>query len=53
MSSTTSTKSKRKYPRCANGTRRHKKTRQCRSKTHTKCKKGTRRSRKNGKCDLK
>jgi hypothetical protein len=40
----------RKYPRCAKGTRRTKKSHACRSVTHTRCKNGTRRSRTNGRC---
>ena len=43
-------KLKRRYIRCAKGTRRQRKSHACRSVMHKKCAKGTRRSRKDGKC---
>jgi hypothetical protein len=44
---------KRRYVRCAKGTRRNKKSHACRSVAHKKCAKGTRRSKKTGKCEAK
>lgn len=44
---------KRRYIRCAKGTRRNKKSHACRSVAHKKCAKGTRRSKKTGKCESK
>ena len=42
-----------KYIRCANGTRRHRKTKECRSVKHKRCSKGTRRNKGTGKCEPK
>jgi hypothetical protein len=48
-----STTPKIKYIRCAKGTRRHRKTKQCRSVNRKRCPKGSRRSRGTGKCEKK
>ena len=42
-----------KYIRCAKGTRRHRKTKECRSVNRKRCPKGSRRSKGTGKCEKK
>jgi hypothetical protein len=42
---------KKKYVRCARGTRRSKKTKTCRSINKKRCRRGSHRNRNNGKCE--